>query len=164
MNSQIVALIERGLKAKGPATAPTVPDHGPNSIPSKEKKMNSPETTTTLSGTPAPCGGEAMTSRFHRMTLEDLRNLFDGLQAAHHILNVNEWNCNGSSLTGSFLWFKAEAARINALIQEIADAALDRAPEDEDEAYEREQILVRAKPFRSGRRTYRTHTTVEVVA
>jgi len=117
-----------------------------------------------MPNTSIPAAGEAMTSRFHGMTLEDLRNLFDGLQAAHHILIVNEWTCNGSSLTGSFLWFKAEAARINALIQEIADAALDRAPEDEDEAYEREQILVRAKPTRSGRPTYRTQTTVEVLS
>lgn len=53
-------LLDAELKAKGPATAPTVPDHG-STNPGKEKEMNSPNATTTLSGTPAlPAGGEAM--------------------------------------------------------------------------------------------------------
>ncbi|MCT7665694.1 hypothetical protein [Shinella kummerowiae] len=117
--------------------------------------MNSTDTTTA-----AP--QDAMPSRFDAMTLEDMCNLSDGLHAAFHILLKNEWTANGSTLTGSYLWFKSEAERLNALIQEIADAALNRMPADEDEQYDQEQILVRAKPWRTGRRSYLTHMTVEV--
>lgn len=110
-----------------------------------------------------PAAGGAMVSRFQNMNLVDMRNLFDGLQSAHHIMDANKQTSEGTRLEGSFLWFKIEAERLNDLMQEIADEALNRRPEDEDDAYEREQILVRAKPLRAGRRTYRTHTTVEVL-
>lgn len=105
---------------------------------------------------------KATASRFDGVTLNDLCNLFDGLQAAYHVLSINEWNTNGTVLVGSHLWFKAEAERINVLMQEIADVALERQPADADEEWEREQILIRAKPYRSGCRRYRTRTTVEV--
>lgn len=140
--------------AKGPAEAATSPSRG--SIETQAGiKMNSTDTTTA-----AP--QDAMPSRFDAMTLEDMRNLSDGLHAAFHILQTNEWTANGSTLTGSYLWFKSEAERLNGLIQEIADAALNRMPADEDDQYDQEQILVRAKPWRSGRRIYLTHMTVEV--
>lgn len=116
-----------------------------------------------MPNTSIPAAGEAMTSRFQAMTFTDMRNLFDGLHAAYHILLINEWVSDGTMLTGSHLWFKAEAERLNALIQEIAVAALYRAPEDEDDEYEREQILVRAKPTMTGPRCYRTTTSVEVL-
>ncbi|MXN48793.1 hypothetical protein GR138_26700 [Shinella kummerowiae] len=150
---------ERAAKNEiDPATAPTVPGHGPSSIPRKDAKMN--EVTNTTAG-----AREAMPSRFDGMTLQDMRNLFDGVQAAHHVLLTNEWNANGSSLTGSYLWFKVEAERLNNLMQEIASAALDRQTyDDEDDAWEREQILIRAKPFRMGHRRYRTLTQVELLA
>lgn len=117
-----------------------------------------------MPNTSVQAAGEAMPSRFQAMTFVDMRTLFDGLHAAYHILLTNEQVCDGTLLTGSYLWFKAEAQRLNALMQEIADAALNRAPEDMDDEYEREQILVRAKPSRAGRRTYRTTTTVEVLS
>lgn len=107
--------------------------------------------------------GGAMASRFYGMKLVDMRTLFDGLQAAHHIMDANKQASEGTLLEGSFLWFKSEAERLNSLMQEIADEALERQPADDDDAYEREQILVRAKPYRSGRRTYRTQMTVEVL-
>lgn len=108
-----------------------------------------------------PGAGEAM-PKITGMTLEELRNVFDGVQASHHIMTVNEWTANGSLLTGSYLWFKAEAERLSNVMQEIADEALVRRPMDDDEEWEREQILVRAKPHRRGRRTYTTTTIVEV--
>lgn len=108
--------------------------------------------------------GEAMHTRFDTMTLIDMRNLFDGLHAAFHILLANENVTERTTLTGSHIWFKIEAERLRALIQEIADAALTREPVDEDDRWEREHILVGAKPWRVGRRTYRTQTTVEVLS
>lgn len=105
----------------------------------------------------------SMTSRFSHMKLVDMRNLFDGIQAAHHILLTNEQVCAGTLLEFSHVWFQSEATRLNDILQEIADAALACQPEDEDDEYEREQILVRAKPTRDRHRTYRTHTTVEVL-
>lgn len=145
-------------KANGPAATGIAPDHGSTLIPTQDTKMN--EATNTTAG-----AREAMPSRFDGMTLQDMRNLFDGVQAAHHILLTNEWNANGSSLTGSYLWFKVEAERLNNLMQEIANAALDRQTyDDEDDVWEREQILIRAKPFRMGHRRYRTVTQVEALA
>ncbi|WP_432344772.1 hypothetical protein WMC41_16115 [Shinella yambaruensis] len=116
-----------------------------------------------MPNTSVQAAGEAMPSRFQAMRFVDMRTLFDGLHAAYHILLANEQVCEGTLLTGSYLWFKAEAERLNALMQEIADAALYRTPEDKDDEYEREHILVRAKPSRSGRRIYRTTTAVEVL-
>lgn len=63
MNSEVLFLIEAGLKANDPAAIAVAPGHG-STNPGKEKEMNSPNATTTLSGTPAPpAGGEAMPRR-----------------------------------------------------------------------------------------------------
>lgn len=48
---------------KRPGEAATSSEPEFNQIPREDRKMNSPETTITLSGTPAPAGGEAMPRR-----------------------------------------------------------------------------------------------------
>lgn len=108
---------------------------------------------------PVPAAGEAM-PKINNMTLEELRTVFDGVQAAHHIMNINECSADGDT----YLWFKAEADRLGDLMQLIADEALDRRPADEDDEWERAQILVRAQPHLTGRHRYTTTTIVEVRA
>lgn len=73
-NSEVLFLIDQGMKMKGPATAPTVPDHGPNH-PEKDKVMNDGTNITGPAKAPAPKPTDEQVADAMRSLENDIREL-----------------------------------------------------------------------------------------